>query len=100
MPYINGKRVSNEEWRAYHSPGGATGWKEAFGWVDGDEPEPEPEAPAAPSPRKRSAGKKAAAEAAVAAATGLDINIEATLEDLSGFDPDDDVESSNDEESN
>jgi hypothetical protein len=73
MPYLNGKKVSNEAWVEAKS-GAAVGWKDAFGYQDGPAAEPEPEPEAEPKKRVRGAGKKQEAKAALAAVTGLDID--------------------------
>lgn len=91
MPYIDGKKVTNAEWR--RQKGGTVGWKEAFGYNDGQDPAPE--AAPAPEPEKpkrtrRTSTKQAAAEAAVAAITGLDI-------DLGGDDEDSTTDAGNEE---
>jgi hypothetical protein len=76
MPYWEGKRVSNAEWRRLRGDKPLT-WKEAVGYGSAEEaPAVEPEAePEKPRRQRRQGTKKADAEAAVAAITGLDINL-------------------------
>ena len=78
MPFLNGKRVSNKEWREARGDAPAD-WKDAFGYNDGSEPAPDPEAePVAeePKPRRRGGRRKKAQADAVAAVTGLDISLD------------------------
>lgn len=78
MPYLNGRKVSNEEWIAAKS-GEPVGWMEVAGYKYGDDvPEPEEEQPPAPEPPKKRRGRArtAQAEAAIAEAVGLDISLD------------------------
>jgi hypothetical protein len=85
MPYLNGKKVTNEEWlAATQAP--AQGWKDAFGYDDGTDPVDEPVAEEPPKPKRRGRGKKAEVEAVVADVTGLDITLD---------DDDDDTDTEN-----
>jgi len=76
MPFFNGKKVSNSEYRRLKGGGTGVGWKDAFGYNDGSEPPPEQE-PEAPSPKKRTRSTKRSeqAKSAAAALTGLDITL-------------------------
>jgi hypothetical protein len=72
MPYLNGKRVSNDEYIEAKS-GSSVDWKDAFGHNDGEAvSEPEAEEP---KRRPRRGGKKAEAQSALEQITGLDIDL-------------------------
>lgn len=79
MPYLNGRKVSNEEWLAATTTD-AVDWKEATGYNDGSDPVEAPEEEA-PKPKRRGRGKKAEVEAVVADVTGLDISLDGEDED-------------------
>jgi hypothetical protein len=84
MPYLDGKRVTNEEWIIARggNPQGVD-WKAATGWREEGEGEseplprltPEPTEDMAPAPKRRTRAKRAAAEAAIAAAVGVTVDL-------------------------
>ena len=83
MPYFQGRKVTNEEWVAARQTGEPIGWKAATGWKDGD-PAVDDAAPAPAPVRQTARAKKAEAAAALAAITGLAIDLDDYLTDLSG----------------